>query len=131
LQRSADDQFLHSVYYASGKTTPAEERYTSYELKVLAVVKALKRFRVYLLGISFKIVTDCRAFSQTMTKKELCVRVARWALLLEEFKYTIEHRPSKNMAHVDILSRNPLPSCLMISECEQGVIASEGSAEKR
>jgi len=131
LQKGADDQFLHPVYYASGKTAPAEERYTSYELEVLAIVKALKRFRVYLLGISFKIVTDCRAFSQTMTKKDLCVRVARWALLLEEFKYTIEHRPGKNMAHVDALSRNPLPSCLVIGECEQGLMARLRRAQRK
>lgn len=47
LQKDNEDQLLHPVYYASGKTTPAEERYPSYELKVLAIVKALKRFRIY------------------------------------------------------------------------------------
>jgi hypothetical protein len=92
LQRSRGDGAMHPVYYCSGKTTPAEEKYTSYELEVLAIVKALRKFRVYLLGISFKIITDCRAFTATMNKKELCVRVARWALLLEESSYTIEHR---------------------------------------
>lgn len=76
LQRNNDAQLLHPVYYASGKTTPAEEKYTSYELEVLAIIKALKKFRVYLLGISFKLVTDCRAFMLTMSKKDLCVRVA-------------------------------------------------------
>jgi ribonuclease HI len=65
---------MHPVYYCSEKTTPAEKKYTSYELEVLAIVKALKKFRVYLLGISFKIITDCRAFAATMNKKELCVR---------------------------------------------------------
>lgn len=101
----------------------AEEKYPSYELEVLAIVKALKRFCAYLLGIKFKIITDCRAFAQTMTKRDLCVRVARWALLLEEFQYEIEHRPGKNMAHVDALSQNPLPMCLVASECERGMLA--------
>lgn len=64
------------------RPTQAEERYPSYELEILAIVKALKRFRVYLLGIEFKIVTDCRAFTLTMAKRDLCVRVARWALAL-------------------------------------------------
>lgn len=121
LQRNSEDQLLHPVYYASGKTTLAEEKYTSYELEVLAIVRALKRFRVYLLGIPFKIVTDCQAFALTMAKKDLCVRVARWALLLEEFQYVVEHRPGKSMAHVDALSRNPLPSCLIVSECSDGL----------
>jgi len=83
LQRNNEDQRFHPVYYFSGKTTPAEAKYSSYELEVLAIVKALKKFRVYLLGIAFIIVTDCRAFTLTMSKKDLCVRVARWALLLE------------------------------------------------
>jgi hypothetical protein len=84
LQRNKSDGGMHPVYYCSGKTTLAEEKYTGYELEVLAIVKALKKFRVYLLGISFKIITDCCAFTATMNKKELCVRVARWASLLEE-----------------------------------------------
>lgn len=105
------------MYFASGKTTPAEEKYASYELEVLAIVRALRRFHVYLLVIPFKIVTDCRTFALTMAKRDLCVRVARWALLLEEFQYTVEHRPGRSMMHVDALSRNPLPSCLMVSEC--------------
>lgn len=121
LQKNREDQQLHPIYYASGKTTPAEEKYSSYELEVLAIIRALRRFRVYLLGIPFKIVTDCRAFALTMEKRDLCVRVARWALLLEEFNYALEHRPGKSMVHVDALSRNPLPSCLVIDECEQGL----------
>lgn len=129
LQRNSDDQLLHPVYFASGKTTPAEEKYTSYELEVLAIVRALKRFRVYLLGIEFKIVTDCRAFTLTMAKRDLCVRVARWALLLEEFRYTIEHRPGRSMVHVDALSRSPL-QCLAIIECEEGLMARLKKAQR-
>lgn len=91
FQKNSEDQRLHPVYYASGKTTSAEEKYSSYELEVLAIVRALKRFRVYLLDISFKIVRDCRAFALTMAKRDLCMRVTRWTLLLEEFNYVIEH----------------------------------------
>lgn len=57
----------------------------------------------------------------TMNKKDLCVRVAQWALLLEEFQYAIEHRPGCSMQHVDALSRNPLSTCLTISESEESL----------
>ncbi|XP_029155192.1 uncharacterized protein LOC114928277 [Nylanderia fulva] len=80
LLQYGGDNLLHPVYYASGRTTAAEEKYSNYELKVLAIIKALKKFRVYLIGICFKIITDCKAFSLTMSKKDLCVRVTRWAL---------------------------------------------------
>ena len=59
----------------------------------------------------------------TMRKKDLCMRVARWALQLEDFQYVIEHRPGKSMQHVDALSRNALPSCMTVSESEESVTA--------
>lgn len=118
------------MYYASGKTTDAEARHTSYELETLAIIKALRKFRVYLLGIAFKIVTDCQAFALTMNKKDLCVRVARWALLLEEFDYVIVHRPGKNMIHVDTLSRNPLPSSMLIDESEESIVVRIRKAQR-
>ncbi|CAK9801710.1 Transposon Ty3-I Gag-Pol polyprotein [Anthophora plagiata] len=131
LQRDSEDKAFHLVYYSSGKTTPAEEKYTSYELEVLAIVKALKKFRVYLLGISFRIITDCRAFVLMMRKKDLCVRVARWAILLEEFDYKVEHIPGKSMVHVDALSRNPLSVVMVIDGNERGIIARLKKAQSR
>jgi len=124
-----NNNLLRPVYYASGRTTGAEEKYSSYELEVLAVIKALRKFRVYLIGIPFRILTDCKAFSLTMSKKDLCMRVARWALQLEEFNYTIEHRPGKAMTHVDGLSRNPLPAC-MWNECEDNIVTRIRKAQR-
>lgn len=71
------DGGFHPVFYLSRKTTPAEEKYSIYELEVLAVVYELKKLRVYLLGLQFKIVTDCKAFQLTMNKLDMCARVAR------------------------------------------------------
>lgn len=108
LQRSQKDNQLHPIYYMSKKTTPAEKKYHSYYLEILAIVEAIKKFRVYLLGIRFKIITDCSALTMTLQKKDLPHRVARWALLLEEFDYKIEHRSGTQMRHVDTLSRYPV-----------------------
>ncbi|GBM19209.1 Retrovirus-related Pol polyprotein from transposon 297 [Araneus ventricosus] len=108
MQKSPDDKNFHPTYYMSKNTTDAEKKYSSYELEALAVIEAVKKFRVYLLGIPFKIVTDCSALEKTMQKKDLVTRVARWALLLEEFDYVIEHRSGTRMTHVDALSRSPI-----------------------
>ncbi|GBM60122.1 Transposon Ty3-I Gag-Pol polyprotein [Araneus ventricosus] len=108
LLQEAEDEKLHPIYYMSRKTSPAEEKYDCYELEVLAIITALKKFRVYLLGQHFKIITDCSAFQRTMHKKDLITRIARWALQLEEFEYEIEHRTGKRMQHVDALSRHPV-----------------------
>lgn len=108
LQKLPDDDKFHPVYFMSKKTTPQEEKHHSYELEVLAIITALKKFRVYLLGVNFTIVTDCAAFQKTMHKKDLTPKVARWALMLEEFQYTIVHRSGSRLLHVDALSRHPV-----------------------
>lgn len=58
MQRKSDRKF-HPVLYFSKRTTDREAKYHSFELETLAIIYALRRFRTYLLGIKFKIVTDC------------------------------------------------------------------------
>lgn len=104
LQLQKEDNQYHPVYYLSFKTT--EARLHSYELETLAVVKCLERLRTYLLGIQFELHTDCKAFEQTMTRKNATAKIARWALALEEFDMTVKHRGGTSMRHVDALSRD-------------------------
>lgn len=105
MQKDATDNQFHPVYFSSTKTSAAEERYDSYTLEVLAIVKALEKFRSYLLGKKFTIVTDCEAFKKTMEKKDIVSRVARWVMYMQNFDYEIEHRGNSQMRHVDALSR--------------------------
>ncbi|XP_076301534.1 uncharacterized protein LOC143219409 [Lasioglossum baleicum] len=107
LQRKADKK-LHPVFYFSKRTTEIESRYHSFELETLAIVSALRRFRTYLLGIKFKILTDCQALSLTLNKKETNPRIARWVLEMQNYDYVLEHRAGSRMLHVDSLSRQVL-----------------------
>jgi len=107
-----DDERLHPICYISKKTSEAQQKFHSYGLEVLAMGEALKKFRVYLLGLRFKIVTDCAAFTKTLEKKELATRVARWVLLITEYDCVIKHRAGSRMPHVDSLSRYPI--CMVI-----------------
>jgi transposase InsO family protein len=102
------DQTLKPVAYFSRVTTPAERVYHSYELETIAVVECLKRFRIYLLGRHFKLVTDCTAVRYTFAKRDLIPKIARWWLSVQEYDFEIEHRPGKLMQHVDALSRNAI-----------------------
>lgn len=116
LQRSPKDNLMHPIYYMSKKTSSAERKYHSYYLEIMAIAEAIKKFRVYLLGIKFKIVTDCSALTMTLQKNDLPPRVARWALLLEEYDYTIEHRPKTRLKHADALSRQPVKKVNVLTE---------------
>lgn len=114
MQKSVEDNELHPVHYMSRKTTDAQSKYTSYELEALAIIEGIKKFRHYLFGIKFKIVTDCKAFQMTINKKDLAMstRVARWIIFLQDYEFTIEHREGSKMKHTDALSRNPYVSAM-------------------
>ncbi|CAF4894949.1 unnamed protein product [Pieris macdunnoughi] len=103
------------VGYFSKSTQGAESRYHSYELETLAVVRALQHFRHYLIGIAFKIVTDCNSLKLTERKKDLLPRVARWWVYLQDFNFTLDYRKGVLMQHADFLSRNPPLSTANVS----------------
>ncbi|GFW87859.1 transposon Tf2-8 polyprotein [Trichonephila clavipes] len=107
LQQGEHGRF-YPIHYMSKKTFIQEEKLCSYELEVMAVIEALKKFRNYLLGRRFRIQTDCAAFAKTLDKKELTPKMARWSIFLTDFDYEVVHRPAKQMQHVDALSRHPV-----------------------
>lgn len=115
MQKQADGNFK-PVAYASRQTTPAESKYHSYELEALAVVMSLQKFRIYLLGKPFSVVTDCNALSTTWTKRDMIPRIGRWWLELLEFDFKVVYRPGKHMQHADALSRNPVDTVLHLEQ---------------
>lgn len=101
------DEGERPVHFYSRQTTNEEKKYHSFELEFLAIVVGLQKFRHYLLGSIFKIITDCNAVKYTINKKDINSRIGRWVLLTQEFTFEILHRPGTQMQHVDALSRNP------------------------
>ncbi|XP_070141716.1 uncharacterized protein [Drosophila kikkawai] len=97
----------YPVFYWSKKTTPQEERLTSYVLEVKAAYLATKRLRHYLLGTQFDLVTDCAAFKQTISKKDIPREVTPWLMYLQDFTFNAKHLAGTRMQHVDSLSRFP------------------------
>lgn len=77
LQANSNGVF-QPVSYFSRKTNVDEQKLHSYDLGTLAVIASLNRFRVYLIGILFKILTDCNALRATLIKRDLIPRIARW-----------------------------------------------------
>ena len=96
------------VGYFSRRTTPAEEKYHSYELETLAAVKSFKHWECFLLYHNFTLITDCKSFQASYVKQNLITRVHRWWAYLQTFVFKIQYRPGSKMQTVDFLSRYPV-----------------------
>lgn len=128
LMQQSDDGLFYPIHFMSRKTSVQEEKYCSYELEVLAIIEAMKKFRNYLIGNKFKIYTDCAAFTKTLDKKDVTPKIARWTLFLQEFEFEVVHRPGKQMQHVDALSRYPV-TLLTTDDLTHKIITAQESDE--
>ena len=96
------------VDYFSRKLSDAERRLAATELECLAVVDSIDHFRTYLECRPFKLVTDHSALQWLSRVKDSKSKLFRWDQKLKLYTYTVEHRPGRQMAHVDALSRAPV-----------------------
>lgn len=110
------DGKLHPVFYWSKKSSDAEAKKHSYILEAKCVYLATKKFRRYLLGVTYKLVTDCIAFKQTLKKADVPNEVLPWVMYLQDFTFEVEHRSGTRLRHVDCLSRYPLQVMVVSSE---------------
>ena len=97
--------------YYSHKLLLAERNYAIIELECLAIVASIAttlRGIPLLMGVHFTIETDHKALSFINSAKTLTGRLARWALLLQEFDFKIRYRPgSKNTMLIPFLVSFP------------------------
>jgi len=93
------------VAYYSKALLAAEKNYCTTRRELLAVVKAVKHFRPYLYGCTFRLRADHASLIWLCRRAEPSSQVARWLKILAEFSYRIEHRPGKEHGNADGLSR--------------------------
>lgn len=102
---------VRPVAFASRGLRTAErnmENYSSMKLELLAVKWAVtEKFREYLLGNHFTILTDNNPLSHLHTAK-LGATEQRWASQLASFNFTLRYRPGKSNQNADALSRQYL-----------------------
>ena len=105
LAQQDDKGLAHPIAFFSRSLNKHEVNYSVTEKEGLAVVSAVKHFSSYLTGSPVMLFTDHSALTSLISSKNLAGRLARWALILQEYDLTIKHRPGPSIAHVDALSR--------------------------
>ena len=98
-------QDSHPVSYFSEKLNDAKGRYSNYDRELFAVVQALKFWRHYLLYRDFTLYSDHDALRFLHSQKKLCARHGRWTEFLQEYTFSLRHRPGRD----NLGSRRPQP----------------------
>jgi len=102
LQDDPQSHRLLPLAYFSRRLTPAEQKYSTIEQEILAIVFCLDKSRLLLTG-PVVVQTDHRNLQYM--RSSINHRVQRWATLISDFDFIIEHIPGARNTVADCLSR--------------------------
>ena len=97
---------LRIISLASRVLSKYETRYTTTEKELLAIIYSVLKFRYYLIGNEFDIVTGHKALTFLLSSPFHNVRLMRWILALQEYKFEIRHCKGIDNIVVDFSSRH-------------------------
>ena len=80
---------LRIISLVSRVLTKFKVRYTTTEKKLLAIIYSVLKFRYYLIGSQFEIVTDHKSLTFLLTSQFNSARLMRWILALQEYDFVI------------------------------------------
>ena len=112
------------IAYNGRGLNQAERNYTTTEREALALVEGIKKFQLYLHDRKFVVselmYTDHSSLRWLMNVKDATGRLARWALLLQQYNFDIIHRPGCQNGNADALSRRPYPNTSLnaLQQCD-------------
>lgn len=107
------------IAYASRQVKVHERNYPTHDIKLAAVVFALKSWRHYLYGAHFQVFNDHKSLKYLFDQKELNMRQRRWMKYLKDYDFELEYDPGKANVVADALSRKCVQmSSLMVKELE-------------
>ena len=110
------------IAYTAKKLSQTESNWATHERELFAYVHAFKSWRHYLAtgGSEVRIEGDHKPLTWLKTQKSLSPKQARWLSFLEEFRYTINYVPGKQLPAADAISRRPdMMASLMSQDAPQ------------
>lgn len=108
LTQTNDDNTDVPVAFASRTLSAQERNYSTTEKECLAVLFGIEKFRPYIEGSRFKVLTDHHSLLWLQNLKDPTGRLARWAVRIQQFDVEFEHRKGSMHVVPDALSRSPI-----------------------
>jgi len=100
-------QTARPVAFDSMQLRAAQLNYPVHEKELLAIVRALKKWRIELLGTPFTVYTDHHTLENFLTQRELSRRQARWQEFFGQYDFNIQYIRGEDNLVADALSRLP------------------------
>ena len=104
LAQQKGDDFVIIAYF-SQRSNDSQRHYSATFKGCYAVVLAIQHWRPYLWGRHFVCVTDHAALRYLYSMKYTSNMLTRWAIALQFFYFTVQHKPGKLHVVRDTLSR--------------------------
>lgn len=90
---------------ASRTLSKTERKYSPTELECLAVLFGIEKYRPYIEGSHFVVITDHASLKWLDNIKDPTGRIGRWALKMQQYDFTIFHRKGCDNVVPDAFSR--------------------------
>ncbi|KAM1637451.1 hypothetical protein ACFX2K_015407 [Malus domestica] len=97
----------HPIGFLNKPLAPKHQALSVYDKEMLAVVFAVQKWRSYLIGHQFRILTNHQTLKYFLDQRITTSTQQRWLLKLLGYNYTLEYRPGTSNAAADALSRRP------------------------
>ena len=101
------------IAFASCTLTDTQKNYSQTCKEAFSIMFGLQRFRQFLCGRSFTIITDHKSLLEIFSPSrqvpiQAAARLQRWSLILASYNYKLEFRSTTAHANADGVSRLPL-----------------------
>jgi hypothetical protein len=93
LTQLDDDGQEFMVAYVNWSNNKTKAKYNSYEGECFRIVWVVSSFRCYLYGSPFILIINHQPLKFLMELDRLIVKLATWALILQEYDFDIIHKP--------------------------------------
>ena len=113
LFHTLPDNVEKPIAYASRKLSKAEKNYTQIQKEALAILYGIQKFRQYLLGRKFNLITDHKPLLTIFhpakgIPETAASRLQRWAIILSAYDFVVQYKLTTKHGNADGLSRLPL-----------------------